>query len=151
MTDRRTCTCEQLKEVESEFIFSRRGVSAPNLTAAARVDKQVFYFKRFQRVLDGSMDAWVTEMVAAMKEDPAVKVSLIGHLDATEVDRIRMRPDLASLAKERAEALRDALLEGGIEASRITVSGLDGSAPVDTTGTEVGMSKNRRVEVDLAK
>ncbi|HOZ39934.1 MAG: OmpA family protein [Flavobacteriales bacterium] len=151
VTDRRTCTCEQLKEVESEFIFSRRGVSAPNLTAAARVDKQVFYFKRFQRVLDGSMDAWVTEMVAAMKEDPAVKVSLIGHLDATEVDRIRMRPDLASLAKERAEALRDALLEGGIEASRITVSGLDGSTPVDTTGTEVGMSKNRRVEVDLAK
>ncbi len=149
VTDRRSCTCEQLKEVQSEFIFSRRGVNAPNMNAAARVDKQVFYFKRFQRNLDGSMAPWVEEMAAAMKEDAAIKVELVGHLDATEVERTRMRPDLASLATERAEAVKEALVESGIDAARIGVASRNGDEPVDSTGTDMGMSKNRRVEVNL--
>lgn len=147
--DNRSCKCEQLKEVQSEFIFSRRGVSAPNMSAASKVDKQVFYFKRFQRNLDGSMAPWVEEMAAAMKEDANIKVELVGHLDATEVERTRMRPDLATLATERAEAVKDALVESGIDAARITVAARDGNEPVDTTGTDMGMSKNRRVEVNL--
>jgi outer membrane protein OmpA-like peptidoglycan-associated protein len=149
ITDRRSCTCEQLKEVQSEFIFSRRGVSAPNMKPAARVDKQVFYFKRFQRNLDASMAPWVEEMAAAMKEDATIKVELVGHLDATEVERTRMRPDLASLATERAEAVKEALVESGIDAARISVAARNGDEPVDTSGTDMGMSKNRRVEVVL--
>jgi outer membrane protein OmpA-like peptidoglycan-associated protein len=135
--------------VQSEFIFSRRGVNAPNMNAAARVDKQVFYFKRFQRNLDASMAPWVEEMAAAMKEDATIKVELVGHLDATEVERTRMRPDLASLATERAEAVKEALVESGIDAARIGVASRNGDEPVDSTGTDMGMSKNRRVEVNL--
>jgi outer membrane protein OmpA-like peptidoglycan-associated protein len=145
------CTCEQLDKAESEFIFSRRGVSTASMTPAAKVDQQVFYFKSFQRTLDSSMEPWLSEMVAAMKEDASIKVTLIGHIDAKEVERIRMRPDLASLGKERAEMVRDALVEAGIETARITVSSLDGTAPVDESGTEMGASKNRRVEVELKK
>ncbi|HRD53516.1 MAG TPA: OmpA family protein, partial [Flavobacteriales bacterium] len=78
---------------------------------------------------------------------PAMKIELVGHFDATEMDRTRIRPDLVELSKERAEAVRDALVEAGVQAARITVSGKDASEPADDSGTEVGMSKNRRVEV----
>ncbi|HNR55540.1 MAG TPA: OmpA family protein, partial [Flavobacteriales bacterium] len=83
--------------------------------------------------------------------DMSIKVKLVGHMDATEVERTRVRPDLLTLAKERAEAVKDALVEAGIDAGRITVDGRAGDDPVDTSGTDVGMSKNRRVEVELGK
>ncbi|MFZ1692360.1 MAG: OmpA family protein [Flavobacteriales bacterium] len=145
--NRSSCSCEQLKDAESEFIFSRKGVTPPGLKPKEKATNQVFYFKRFQRQLDPMMDPWLANLVAAMNEDPAMKVELVGHFDATEMDRTRIRPDLVELSKERAEAVRDALVEAGVQAARITVSGKDASEPADDSGTEVGMSKNRRVEV----
>jgi len=149
--NRGECTCEQLDKAESEFIFSRKGAINPNLKPAEKVDQQVFYFKRFQRSFDSSMEPWLKDMATFMKEDATIKVKLIGHMDATEVERTRIRPDLLTLSKERAEALKDALVESGIDAARITVDGRAGDEPVDTSGTDIGMSKNRRVEVELVK
>ena len=149
--NRGECTCEQLDKAESEFIFSRKGAINPNLKPAEKVDQQVFYFKRFQRSFDSSMEPWLKDMVGFMKEDATIKVKLIGHMDATEVERTRVRPDLLTLGKERAEALKEALVESGIDAARITVDAKAGDEPVDTSGTEVGMSKNRRVEVEVVK
>lgn len=149
--DRGQCTCEQLDKAESEFIFSRKGAINPNLKPAEKVDQQVFYFKRFQRSFDTSMENWLNDMVGSLKEDATVKVKLIGHMDATEVERTRVRPDLLTLSKERAEAVKDALVEAGIDAARITVEAKSGDEPVDTSGTDIGMSKNRRVEVEVMK
>jgi len=149
--NRGECTCEQLDKAESEFIFSRKGAINPNLKPAEKVDQQVFYFKRFQRSFDSSMEPWLKDMAGFMKEDATIKVKLIGHMDATEVERTRVRPDLLTLGKERAEALKDALVESGIDAARITVDAKSGDEPVDTSGTDIGMSKNRRVEVEVVK
>lgn len=143
------CSCEQLGKGDSEFIFSRKGVMTPGMKPAAIADAQVFYFKRFQSSLDRSMEPWVKELAAAMEQDPAIRIKLIGHIDEKEAERLRMRPDLAALAKQRAESVKAALVQNGIDAARITVLGLDASAPVDELGTEMGMSKNRRVEVEL--
>lgn len=147
--DRSSCTCEQLKDAESEFIFSRKGAVNPNLKPSQRVDGQIYYYKRFQSTLDPSMEPWFNELVQDLKADPAIKIRLVGHTDATEMSRTRVRPDLAELAQQRAEGLRDALVEAGVEAARITVVGKGSDEPSDTSGTEVGMSKNRRVEVEL--
>ena len=149
--NRGECTCEQLDKAESEYIFSRKGTINPSLKPAEKVDAQVFYFKRFQRSFDTSMEPWLADMVAHMKEDAAVKVKLVGHMDATEMERTRVRPDLLTLAKERAEAVKAALVEAGIDAARITVEARAADEPADTGGTEVCMSKNRRVEVELVK
>jgi outer membrane protein OmpA-like peptidoglycan-associated protein len=149
--NRNSCSCEQLKDAESEFIFSRKGVTPPGLKPAEKAERQTIYFKRFQRSLDPSMDPWVEDILEAMKEDASLKIELIGHFDATENDRTRVRPDLVPLAKERAEAVRDALVEGGIDTGRITVTAKDANEPADETGTEVGMSKNRRVNVVVKK
>ncbi|HRH38816.1 MAG TPA: OmpA family protein, partial [Flavobacteriales bacterium] len=143
--NRTSCSCEQLKDAESEYIFSRKGVTPPGLKPAEQAARQTIYFKRFQRLLDPSMEPWVEDIVEAMKADPAMKIELIGHFDAVENDRTRVRPDLVPLAKERAEAVRDALVEAGVETARILCTAKDANEPADETGTEVGMSKNRRV------
>lgn len=145
------CTCEQLDKAESEHIFSRRGAINPSLKPAEKADLMVFYFKRFQRGIDRSMESWVDEMVEYMKADPALRIKLVGHIDETEKDRMRMRPDLEELARERAETIKEALVQGGIDAARITVEGRGGAELADEAGTEVAMSKNRRVEVELVR
>ncbi len=145
--NRSSCSCEQLKDAESEYIFSRKGVTPPGLKPKERAERQTIYFKRFQRMIDPSMEPWLEDIKKAMTEDPAMRVELTGHFDATEMDRTRIRPDLAELSKERAEAVRDALVEMGIDATRISVAGKDASEPADDSGNEVGMSKNRRVNV----
>lgn len=149
--NRTSCSCEQLKDAESEFIFSRKGVTPPGLKPAEKAERQTIFFKRFQKQVDPSMEPWVEDIVEAMKEDPAMRVELTGHFDATENERTRVRPDLVPLAIERAEAVKEALVEGGIDAGRITVAAKDANEPADESGTEVGMSKNRRVTVTVKK
>ncbi len=145
--NRTSCSCEQLKDAESEYIFSRKGVTPPGLKPKDKAERQTIYFKRFQRMVDPSMEPWIEDVKEAMTEDPAMRIELTGHFDAVEMDRTRIRPDLQELSKERAEAVRDALVEMGIDAGRITIAHKDASEPADDSGTEVGMSKNRRVNV----
>ena len=145
------CTCEQLDKAESEFIFSRRGAIVPSWSPTQKAEAHVFYFKRFQRTIDRSMDQWVTSLAELMETDASLRVKLTGHIDEVEKERFRMRPDLEQLAMERAEAVKEALMEAGVPGSRITVGTMDDRSPVDNTGSEVGMSKNRRVEVQVVK
>ncbi len=149
--NRSSCTCEQLKDAESEFIFSRKGVTPPGLKPAEKAERQTIYFKRFQKQVDPSMEPWLEDIAEAMKQDPAMRVVLTGHFDATENDRTRVRPDLVPLATERAEAVKEALVEAGIDGGRIMVEAKDANEPADESGTEVGMSKNRRVTVTVKK
>ncbi len=53
----------------------------------------------------------------------------MGHSDAIEVERMRMRPDLTDIDKERAEAVKAVFTDAGIAADRITIAGQKGDSP----------------------
>ena len=133
------------------MIFSRRGVTNPSLTPAQKVDQQVFYFKRFHYAIPTSMEPWLNEMAELLTQQPELKVKLIGHIDETEKERSRMKPDLVKLGKQRADAVKERLKEMGIAPERMITSSKDNTEKADQTGSEVGQSKNRRVEVELMK
>ncbi len=143
------CKCEQLDKAESEFIYGKKATTNKALKPAAQVDQSVIYFKRFQRSIDGAMDPLLTELTELLKANPDIKVRLVGHTDAIEADRVRMRPDLTDLAKERAEAVKAALVEGGVDAARITTADQKAESPADPGDSEVSLSKNRRVEFEI--
>lgn len=143
------CKCEQLDKAASEFIFSRKATTNQALKPAQIADNQVIYFKRFNKQIDGSMDDELNGLVQALKADSVLRIRLVGHTDAIEADRVRMRPDLTDLDKERAEAVKDALVEAGIVADRISIAGQKHESPADAGDDEVALAKNRRVEVEL--
>ncbi len=143
------CKCEQLDKAASEFIFSRKGTTNLSLKPAQKVDQEVIYFKRFNRQIDGSMDDELNSLVQALKTDSLLRIRLVGHTDAIEAERIRMRPDLTDLDKERAESVKAALVEAGIAADRITTAGAKHESPADAGDAEVSLAKNRRVEIEL--
>ena len=145
------CSCEQTDKDKSEYIYSRKVTINPGLTPAQRVDGSMVYFKRFDKSIVPSMQAEVDTLAALLKANPAIKVKLTGNTDLKEVDRVRMRPDLTDLDKDRAEAVKAVLVAAGVSADRITVAGNKGNSPAVEGDDEASTSQNRRVEVDLVK
>lgn len=145
------CSCTQLDKAESEFIYSKKVALPLNLKPVDAIEQATVYFKRFTRSIDGSMDQLIADMAKLMTENKEIKIKLTGHSDALEHDRIRMRPDLTELAKERADEVKAALVEAGVEAERITTASAGHESPADGGDDDVALSKNRRVEVDIVQ
>lgn len=145
------CSCTQLDKAESEFIYSKKVALPLNLKPVDAIEQATIYFKRFTRSIDGSMDQLIADMAKLMTENKEIKIKLTGHSDALEYDRIRMRPDLTELAKERADEVKAALVEAGVEAERITTTSAGHESPADGGDDDVALSKNRRVEVDIVQ
>jgi outer membrane protein OmpA-like peptidoglycan-associated protein len=72
----------------------------------------------------------------------AAYVEIIGHTDDVGDDEYNLE-----LSKQRAEAVRDYLVETGADASKIVALGAGEKQPIASNTTEEGRAKNRRVEV----
>jgi outer membrane protein OmpA-like peptidoglycan-associated protein len=85
----------------------------------------------------------LTEIAKLLKEDPSLKVYVVGHTD--------MLADLATnvrLSQARAQSVVNALVsQHGIAAARLIPYGDGPYAPVASNRTEEGRAKNRRVEL----
>ena len=74
------------------------------------------------------------------------EVRIIGHTDNTGSDALNDR-----LSLERAESVRNYLVERGVRADSIQVAGRGEREPVADNSTEAGRAKNRRVEIFLGE
>jgi outer membrane protein OmpA-like peptidoglycan-associated protein len=82
------------------------------------------------------------EIAGVLKENPALKVRILGHTDS-DGDA----PANLELSKRRAEAVKNTLAaEFGIEAARMETDGLGESKPAASNDTPAGKANNRRVE-----
>lgn len=87
----------------------------------------------------------VQKLAAYLKENSQRKVGIEGFTDSTGSEDSNQR-----LSERRAEAVKDALVNAGVEPERITVTGYGESSPIATNDTAAGRQLNRRVEVVLS-
>ena len=81
--------------------------------------------------------------IAAMLEDfPNWRLQIVGHTDSTGDPAHNER-----LSRERAAAVKAALVDRGIEAARLESGGAGESKPVASNDTPEGRALNRRVEL----
>ena len=83
----------------------------------------------------------INELVKLMKEHTDLKFSIEGHTDSDGDKAFNQK-----LSEERAQAVKDLLVESGIDASRLETRGWGDSKPVDSNSTPEGKANNRRVE-----
>lgn len=83
----------------------------------------------------------VVEFVQAR---PGARVLIEGHTDSTGGANLNQ-----TLSQQRADAVRQALAEQGVDASRMQSAGFGPDRPVADNGTADGRARNRRVEVIL--
>ena len=81
------------------------------------------------------------DLLAILRDYPGIQVELRGFADERELAAA------PTLAKERAEMVRDYFARNGIDASRLVATGLGSKYAADATGTDEGRKKNMRVEV----
>jgi outer membrane protein OmpA-like peptidoglycan-associated protein len=82
------------------------------------------------------------EIGTVLKENPTVKVKIIGHTDSDGDDTQNL-----DLSKRRAASVKNALAtEFGIEPSRMETDGKGESQPSEPNTTPQGKANNRRVE-----
>ncbi len=87
-------------------------------------------------------EAQLNEMAAYLKNDPAIKVYVVGHTDAKGGLDYNLK-----LSTQRAKSVAAALINSGIESARLDAKGLGPLAPLASNKTEDGQAKNRRVEL----
>lgn len=78
--------------------------------------------------------------VSTLKRNPAMTVELEGHTDSTGPEAYNM-----GLSERRAEAVKNHLVENGIDASRLSTKGFGEANPLASNDTAEGRAENRRV------
>lgn len=94
--------------------------------------------------LQQGTDTNLRDVVELLESEPEKRVRIEGHTDSTGPADLNLR-----LSEQRAGSVRDALVNLGIDADRITTVGMGEDFPVATNQTEEGRASNRRVDVIL--
>jgi outer membrane protein OmpA-like peptidoglycan-associated protein len=102
-------------------------------------------FDTAQATLKAGADRTLDRLAAFMMEYPQRQVAIEGHTDARGSDEYNR-----DLSKRRADAVRDALVDRGIQSQRIRSVGLGEAYPVAGNDSAGGMQQNRRVEIVIS-
>jgi outer membrane protein OmpA-like peptidoglycan-associated protein len=88
----------------------------------------------------------LNEITKMLKQDEKIKLSIEGHTDSDGSDESNKK-----LSEQRAESVKKALVELGIDSSRLTTKGWGESKPVGKNDSPEDKANNRRVEFVLVK
>lgn len=102
-------------------------------------------FKTNSAVITPTSKLVLDSAVAYLKARPNAAAEVRGHTDSVGNDEANMR-----LSKARAEAVRDYLIAGGIDAGRLTANGYGETEHIAPNDTPAGREQNRRVTLRIA-
>lgn len=122
---------EQLKALKAEN--TARGVVLTLSDVLFETDRA--------ELLPGSEPA-LDRLVAFLEDNPDRQLLIEGYTDSTGADSYNQ-----ALSKRRADAVRAALVDKGVDRVRLTARGLGEAYPVASNATDEGRQQNRRVEI----
>lgn len=82
--------------------------------------------------------------IYVLQKNPSITVELDGHTDSTGPEAYNQ-----GLSERRAQAVKDHLVENGIDANRLTIKGFGESQPIADNNTPEGRAENRRVGFNI--
>ena len=86
-------------------------------------------------------------MAELLKSDPAAKLTIVGHTDATGAAEKNKK-----LSLDRANSVRTRLAElCACDPARLGVEGMGQDQPLESNDTPAGRALNRRVEITLGR
>lgn len=112
---------------------------------SGEVNKPVIFdkimFDKGSTSINASSEPQIKATAALLNSYPAIKLLIRGHTDETGVSNSN-----TELSLLRANEVGVALVNLGIDRTRLRIMGMGDSAPIDTNTTEEGRKNNRRVD-----
>ena len=118
----------QLRETESGVVVTLGDV----LFASGEVE-----------LVEGGQSS-LEEVVDLLQAEPDKKIRVEGHTDSSGDSETNLE-----LSEQRAQAVRQALINLGVAADRVTALGMGEDFPIASNEDEAGRAQNRRVDVIL--
>lgn len=87
----------------------------------------------------------IQRVAEVLNQYPQTRITVAGHTDSTGSEEYNQQ-----LSERRAQNVKDALIQSGVQASRITTVGYGETQPVASNYTPEGRQLNRRVVVTIA-
>ncbi|HEX6791931.1 MAG TPA: OmpA family protein [Candidatus Krumholzibacteria bacterium] len=115
--------CPDAKEIGKQFVL--RGINFESGRADLTPDSHT--------VLD--------QVIASLNAYPEARLEIRGHTDAQGPANFNLQ-----LSQKRAESVRQYLIKGGIDPSRVTAVGIGEDEPMASNATAEGRALNRRIE-----
>jgi outer membrane protein OmpA-like peptidoglycan-associated protein len=88
----------------------------------------------------------VDDLIQIMQAYPTLKIRIEGNTDSNGDDAIN-----DPLSGERADRVKQALIQGGIAAGRVSTRERGATKPVASNQTAAGRQKNRRIDVVITQ
>jgi outer membrane protein OmpA-like peptidoglycan-associated protein len=130
------------KQAMEQDIIANADVFSNDLKNLGHSAVYGIYFDTGKSDLKPESEQAMKEIVKLLKSETSLKVYVVGHTDNVGSLDANMK-----LSQDRGEAVVQALIRSGIEASRLRGFGAGPYAPVTSNDKEEGRAKNRRVEL----
>jgi OmpA-OmpF porin, OOP family len=123
----------------------KQDVTAADMLKALTTEGHVSLYINFdtgKALMKPESSPIIGQIAAMMKNSPDLELSVEGH-----TDNIGDPQENQTLSEERAKAVVSAIVQKGVDASRLTAVGFGQNKPVTDNTSEEGRAKNRRVEL----
>jgi outer membrane protein OmpA-like peptidoglycan-associated protein len=117
----------------------------PEVVESLKIQARSVFFnsgKSTFKTGDAATIASLDAIKEILKNYPNAKWSIEGHTDSTGSDKLNQK-----LSEDRANAIKNVLIENGIKAENLSAVGYGESKPIASNKTKEGRAQNRRTEV----
>ena len=117
----------------------------PEVIESLKIQARSVFFntgKSTFKVGDAATIASLDAMREILRNYPNAKFSIEGHTDSDGSNAFNQK-----LSEDRANAVRNALIEKGVKSDNLTAVGFGESKPIASNKTKTGKAQNRRTEV----
>lgn len=126
-------------------VYSAEAVDACNQSMIGLLSNTRIEFSSSSAIIEPE-SAPLLDRVALAAEACPGNLRIEGHTDTSGRSALNDR-----LSRQRAQAVRLALIERGIDPTRLTATGFGASRPIADNATGAGRARNRRIEIKVAR
>jgi outer membrane protein OmpA-like peptidoglycan-associated protein len=135
--------------VPAEHTFKEfvRDITLKKATKGTTMVMNNLFFESGKATLNiNSSKVELDKLVKMLKENPHIKVTITGHTDNVGIPEKNQ-----ILSEQRANSIKQYLVQQGIKESNITTKGMGDTKPIADNLTEEGRRKNRRIEIEITE